>query len=82
MGVHLVLIAMKMKSLLAPLVHQIWKPNSVRLASQDLFANLDDFRVRVHSDNTLLSKNEDFSVTFADKVFTSMKTYECHDCPR
>ena len=27
-------------------------------------------------------KNEDFSVTFADNVFTSMKTYECHDCPR
>ena len=27
-------------------------------------------------------KNEDFSVSFADKVFTSMKTYECHDCPR
>ena len=27
-------------------------------------------------------KNEDFSVTFADKEFTSMKTYECHDCPR
>ena len=27
-------------------------------------------------------KNKDFSANLADREFKSMKTYECHDCPR